>query len=47
MQGQVLSNEEMEALVDGLLACPNPNQTPDGKIVVAILGQDELDRLFG
>ena len=47
VQGQVLSNEEMEALVDGLLACPNPNQTPDGKIVVAILGQDELDRLFG
>ena len=47
VQGQVLSNEEMEALVDDLLACPNPNQTPDGKIVVAILGQDELDRLFG
>ena len=47
VQGQVLSNEEMEALVDGLLACPNPNQTPDGKIVVAFLGQDVLDRLFG
>lgn len=47
VQGQVLSNEEMEALVDDLLACPNPNQTPDGKVVVAILGQDELDRLFG
>ena len=46
-QGRPLSGEEMEALVDDLLACPNPNQTPDGKIIVAILGQDELDRLFG
>ena len=47
VQGQVLSNEEMGALVDDLFASRNPNQTPDGKVVVAILGQDELDRLFG
>ena len=46
-QGQVLSNEEMEALVDDLFVCRNPNQAPDGKIIVAILGQDDLDRLFG
>ena len=47
MQGQALSNEEMEALVDDLFACPNPNQAPDGKVVVAILEQDDLDQLFG
>ena len=47
VQGQVLSNDEMEALVDDLFVCQNPNQTPDGKVVVAILGQDELDQLFG
>ena len=47
VQGQVLSNEEMEALVDHLFVCRNPNQTPDGKVVVAILEQDDLDQLFG
>ena len=47
VQGQVLSNEEMEALVDDLFVCRNPNQTPDGKVVVAILEQDDLDHLFG
>ena len=47
VQGQVLSNEEMEALVDDLFVCRNPNQTPDGKVVVAILEQDDLDQLFG
>ena len=45
--GQVLSNEEMEALIDDLFVCPNPNQTPDGKVVVAILEQHELEQLFG
>ncbi|MCD8317926.1 MAG: DNA mismatch repair endonuclease MutL [Paraprevotella sp.] len=47
VQGQVLNNDEMEALVDDLFVCLNPNQTPDGKVVVAILGQDDLEQLFG
>lgn len=46
VQGQVLSNDEMESLVDDLFVCTNPNHTPDGKVIVAILGQGELDRLF-
>lgn len=46
VQGQVLSNEEMESLVDDLFVCANPNHTPDGKVIVAILEQGELDRLF-
>ena len=45
--GQVLSNDEMEALVDDLFVCANPNQTPDGKVIVAILEQKELELLFG
>ncbi|WP_336594907.1 DNA mismatch repair endonuclease MutL [Bacteroides acidifaciens] len=47
IQGKVLSDEEMEALVDDLFVCRTPNHTPDGKVIVAILEQDELDRLFG
>ena len=45
--GRVLGDEEMEALVDDLFVSRNPNQTPDGKVIVAILEQEELDRLFG
>lgn len=44
--GQVLTNVEMEALVDGLFACATPNYTPDGKVVIAILQQDSIDKLF-
>lgn len=47
VQGQVLSNEEMESLVDELLISKNPNHTPDGKVIIAILEQGDLDRLFG
>lgn len=46
VQGQVLSNDEMENLVDELFACQSPNYTPDGKVVIAILEQNDLDRLF-
>ena len=46
VQGQVLSNDEMENLVDELFACQSPNYTPDSKVVIAILEQNDLDRLF-
>ena len=45
--GQVLSNEEMENLVNRLFACSNVNLTPDGKTVTCILRQEEIERLFG
>ena len=45
--GQVLSNEEMENLVNRLFACSNVNLTPDGKSVTCILRQEEIERLFG
>lgn len=44
--GQVLSNEEMEALVDSLFACATPNYTPDGKVIITILEQENIERLF-
>ena len=46
-QGQVLSNMEMEALVNSLFQCQNPNVTPDGKTVIGILKQTEIDHLMG
>ena len=45
--GQVLSNEEMENLVNRLFACSNVNMTPDGKSVICILKQEEIEHLMG
>lgn len=46
-QGQVLSNDEMENLINRLFSCSNVNLTPDGKPILCILQQDEIDRLLG
>lgn len=45
--GQVLSNDEMENLVNQLFACQNVNYTPDGKPVLGILQQREIEQLLG
>lgn len=45
--GQVLGNEEMEAIVNGLFQCSNVNYTPDGKNILCILKQEEIDHLLG
>ena len=44
--GQVLSNEEMENIVNSLFSCSNVNYTPDGKSIFAILPQADIDGLF-
>ena len=44
--GQVLSNEEMNNLVDELLTSASPNYTPDGKVALAVLKEEELEKLF-
>lgn len=46
-QGQILGNEEMESLVNDLFACSNVNYTPDGKNVLCILKQQEIEHLLG
>ena len=44
--GQVLSNDEMEALTNQLFACANVNYTPDGRAILAILPQTDIDHLL-
>lgn len=44
--GQVLTNEEMNNLVDGLFAVDTPNYTPDGRIVLSVLKEEDLEKLF-
>lgn len=44
--GQVLSNEEMNNLVDGLLTSTSPNYTPDGKTALVVMKEEEIEKLF-
>jgi len=44
--GQVLSNEEMNNLVDGLLTSTSPNYTPDGKTALIVMREEEIEKLF-
>lgn len=44
--GEVLTNEGMASIVDRLFACQNVNYTPDGRPIVAIIGQREIDGRF-
>ena len=45
--GQVLTNAEMENIVNSLFACSNFSYTPDGKKILTILRQTDLEQLFG
>ncbi len=44
--GQVLTNDDMERLVNDLFACSNVNYTPDGKTILAILPQTDIEKLL-
>jgi DNA mismatch repair protein MutL len=44
--GKALTQEEMTELFDKLFACSEPSYSPYGKLVVSIIGNDELDKLF-
>lgn len=44
--GQKLSNEEMSELVERLFICSNHNYTPDGKMILSILSQEEIQNRF-
>ncbi len=44
--GQLLSREEMAALVENLFASATPNYTPDGHTVFSILKEEEIEKLF-
>lgn len=45
--GQVLTNAEMENIVNSLFACSNYSYTPDGKKILTMLRQTDLEQLFG
>jgi DNA mismatch repair protein MutL len=44
--GQVLSAQEMNALVEELLCLATPNYTPDGKTVLTVLAEKDLEKMF-
>jgi DNA mismatch repair protein MutL len=46
-QGQVLSNDEMEGIVNQLFACSNVNYTPDGRAILCILPQHDIEQMLG
>lgn len=46
-RGQVLSNDEMESVINELFACGNVNYTPDGKKILFIFNQRDIERELG
>lgn len=44
--GQILSNEEMENLLERLLSLSTPTYTPDGKTILHVLKDDEFHKYF-
>lgn len=44
--GQVLTNDDMERLVNNLFACTNVNYTPDGLPILAILPESDMHKLL-
>jgi len=44
--GKKLSQQEMNNIFDRLFACQIPNYTPDGKTIVSILSEEDLENLF-
>ena len=44
--GRTLSQEEMEALVADLLKLPEPNYTPDGKIIISMIPMEQIAKMF-
>lgn len=45
--GEVLTNAEMENIVNELFRCSNVNYTPDGKAILCILPQRDIEQLLG
>lgn len=44
--GQKITKDEMRHLTDQLFKLPNPNRTPDGKLVFCIIDDNKIERLF-
>lgn len=44
--GKTLSSEEMDYLLASLFSCPDSNLTPDGKTIISLLTDEELEKRF-
>ena len=44
--GKTLNDDEMEDLLVKLLQLPNPNYTPDGKTVISVISNEQIEKLF-
>ena len=44
--GEVLTQEQMESLIERLLECENYRYTPDGKTVCVVMPSRNIERLF-
>jgi len=44
--GHTLSLQEMEEIVNGLFTSNNHNHTPDGKTIINIITDDDIDKMF-
>lgn len=44
--GHKLSTDEIVAIVDGLFASSSHNHTPDGKTIINILSDDDIEKMF-
>lgn len=44
--GQRLSATERETLISDLLRLPSPAFTPDGNVVIRVVGEDEIEKIF-
>lgn len=44
--GQKLTSEEMREMIDQLFSCEQPTYSPTGKLIISILGLDEIDKKF-
>ena len=45
--GQLLNNDEIENIINQLFSCSNVNYTPDGKAILCILPQGDIEQLLG
>lgn len=45
--GEVLSVTEMDSIINQLFQCSNVNHTPDGKAILCILPQGDIEQLMG
>lgn len=44
--GKTMLQEEMDTLLSKLLCLPNPNYTHDGKTIISVLSNDQLEKMF-